>query len=115
MVMDEKAEYTGAFVGETGFEPVDMNLQQYLKAGYPNAFVGWDGFEFNIQSRIRNGDPKDGIIAVTLYNKGNAGYVVDLHACFLMTMDDKGNEVIRVGKEELATEYNHAYLPDYLL
>ncbi len=86
------------------------NLKDYLKEKHPGAFEGWDGFELSVQARMRKGE--EGIILVSLFNKGKDGYVVDGHTCFLMTEDEKGNEVIRVGKE-LAQEYSGAYVPEF--
>ena len=89
------------------------NLKDYLKEMYPRIFEGWDGFELSVSSRIRGGDMETGTILVTLHNRGKDGNAVDLHACFLMTLDDNGDEVIRDGKHELATEYNSAYIPEW--
>lgn len=89
------------------------NLRGYLNAKHPDLFEGWDGFEFAVKARYRNSDISTGLILVTLFNKGTDGYKVDLHACFLMSSDADGNEVIRTGKHELAQEYNDAYIPDF--
>ena len=89
------------------------NLKDYLKELYPRIFEGWDGFEFSVQSRMREGNLEKGIILVTLHNKGKDGYVTDIHACFMMTINDDGDEVIRDGKHELAQEYSSAYIPEW--
>jgi hypothetical protein len=83
---------------------------ELLQEKHPGAFEEWDGFEVGVQLRNRQGDQP--LILVTLYNKGTEGFVVDLHACFLVTEDD-GKEVIRVGRHELAQEYNEAYIPEF--
>ena len=82
----------------------------YLKGKHPEAFKGWDEFEAALALRNRKG--QDPVSLVTLYNKGRKGYPTNIHACFLITQNDKGEDVIRVGKQELADEYNSAYAPE---
>ncbi len=88
----------------------EENLKDYLKAKYPGAFEGWDEFEFSAKTRVREGKC---IMLVTLFNAGKDGYVVDVHANFLLSLDDDGEEVIRVGGGELGIEYNEAYVPEF--
>ena len=87
------------------------NVQTYLKEKYPDSFKGWDEFECSFQVRVRRGERT--IMLVTLHNKGKKGYQTNIHACFLITIGDDGEEVIRVGKYELADEYNSAYIPEF--
>ncbi len=82
----------------------------HLREKYPGAFEGWDGFEVNMETRNRQGEGP--ILKVCLHNKGTEGFVVDMHVCFLVTMDKEGQDVIRIGKHELAQEYSSAYIPE---
>jgi hypothetical protein len=86
------------------------NFQAELKAEYPSEFAGWDGFEITWKLRKRR-DRAD--MLVTLLNEGTNGYAVDLHACFLIIEAENGGDIIRVGKHELATEFNSIYMPDF--
>lgn len=87
------------------------NVQDYLKGKYPGAFEGWDEFEISIRTRIRKGG--EPVVLVTLYNEAQGEYVVDIHACFIITEADDGGDNIRVGKGELYMEYNDAYVPEF--
>lgn len=75
-----------------------------LRAKYPGTFEGWDGYEALVTARNREGDQG---IMVTLYNKGT-DFVVDVHAVFILTMDEK----IRVGGVDLIQEFNSCYIPE---
>ncbi len=88
----------------------DQNAVEYLQEKHPGAFEGWDEFEIAVETRNRKGDGP--VVLVTLYNKGTDGFIVDLHACFLITLDDKEQERVRVGRHELAQEYSGAYIPE---
>ncbi len=89
---------------------MDENIQAHLTALYPVEFGGWDGFEITWKMRKRR-DRND--MLVTLLNEGTDGYAVDLHACFLMTEAEDGGDIIRVGKHELAAEFNSIYIPEF--
>jgi hypothetical protein len=86
------------------------NFQESLKAQYPAEFEGWDGFEITWKLRKRR-DRED--LLVTLLNEAAAPYVVDLHACFLIIEAEDGGDIIRVGKHELAAEFNSIYIPEF--
>lgn len=90
---------------------MDENLKDYLKEKHPGSFEGWDGFEFSVQTRMRK-DEKPQIL-VTLYNEAEGEYIVDIHACFLLSEGDDGKEIIRAGKGELYMEYKGAYTPEF--
>ena len=87
------------------------NLQHYLKVGYPEVFEGWDGYELEVRARMKR-VVKDSLILVILLNEGEVGHDVDIHASFLIMLDAKGNEVIRVSTEpkdhtRLSSGYRH--------
>lgn len=88
----------------------DLPIVDHLREKYPGAFEGWDGFEVNIETRNRQDEGP--VMKVCLHNKGTDGFIVDMHVCFLMTTDDEGEDVIRIGKQELAQEYSSAYIPE---
>jgi len=86
-------------------------LIDYLREKHPGSFEGWDEFEFSIKARQRkDSEPQ---MLVCLYNKGSDGYVVDMHASFLLTSNEDGQDVIRTGRHELAQEYSEAYIPEF--
>jgi hypothetical protein len=85
-------------------------IRDHLMEKHPGAFEGWDGFEISFSARERKGG--EPLLLVCLYNKGGDGYVVDMHASFLVTLDEDGQDVIRVGGVELAQEYDEAYIPE---
>ena len=89
---------------------MDINFQAELKAKYPAEFAGWDGFEISFKMRKRK-DKQD--LLVTLLNEGPNGYAVDLHACFLITEAEDGGDIFRVGKHEIAAEFNSIYIPEF--
>jgi hypothetical protein len=93
----------------TTMNSMDDGLEVYLKGKHSGTFEGWDGFEISVQTRQRKGMEVSAL--VTLHNAGTGGFPTALHACFLITGDKQGNDVIRVGKHELAHEYNSAYAP----
>ena len=90
---------------------MDENFQAELKAKYPVEFGGWDGFEITWKLRKRK-DRAD--MLVTLLNEGTDGYAVDLHACFLIIEAKDGGDIIRVGKHELAAEFNSIYIQEFV-
>ena len=101
---------TDDLTGWTGFElPSDDGIEAYLREKHSGTFEGWDGFELSIQTRLRKG--MEVSLLVTLHNRGTGGFPTTLHACFLITGDKNGVDIIRVGKHELAHEYNNAYAP----
>lgn len=85
-------------------------LIEMLRGKHSGAFEGWDGFEVSFSGRERK-DSEPSLL-VCLYNKGSEGFVVDMHASFLITSDKDGQDVIRTGGVELAIEYNEAYMPE---
>lgn len=85
-------------------------LTNLLRTKHPGAFEGWDEFEIKFMGRQRKGSKPE--MLVVLYNAGTDGMVVDIHSCFLLTSDDDGGDVIRVGKSELYAEWNDIYIPD---
>ena len=87
----------------------DLPILDHLREKYAGAFEGWDGFEVNVEARNRQGEGP--VMKVCLHNKGSEGFIVDMHACFLITEVD-GQDVVRVGKQELAQEYSLAYIPE---
>jgi hypothetical protein len=89
---------------------MEENLQAHLIEKHPGAFEGWDGFEISFSTRQRKG--KEPQMLVCLYNEGTDGFVVNMHASFLITSDEDGQDVIRTGRHELAQEYNEAYIPE---
>jgi len=88
---------------------VDENIQAHLKSLHPDTFAGWDGFEINMRVRKR-GDKED--MLVTLLNK-HPTFIADIHATFLIVEAGDGSDIIRVGKHELADEYNSVYIPEF--
>lgn len=89
---------------------MDENIRDHLMEKHPGAFEGWDEFEISFSAREREGKT---VMLVCLYNKGSEGFVVDMHASFLLTSDKDGQDIIRTGRTELAQEYNEAYIPEF--
>ena len=89
----------------------NTNFIPFLKEKYPEIFNGWDGYEVSIKARNRI-DEKP-LIVVVLYNKAkrNMPRQVSLYSCFQLTIDDKENDVIKVGGIEILQDYDDAYLP----
>ena len=91
--------------------PDNEVLVPYLKERHPGAFEGWDEFEIAIHARERKGRQPECL--VVLYNDGSPKeLIVDLHAALLITSDEDGADVIRVGKHELYMEWTDIYIPD---
>lgn len=86
------------------------SIIDHLREKYSGAFEGWDGFEVNVETRNRRGEGP--IMKVCLHNKGTEGFIVNMHVCFLVTSDEEGQDVIRIGKHELVQEYSSAYIPE---
>lgn len=96
--------------GMDGDSLMDETIIDHLREKHPGSFDGWDGFEISFSAREREGET---MMLVCLYNKGSEGFVVDMHASFLLTSDKDGQDVIRTGGVELAQEYNEAYIPEF--
>lgn len=90
---------------------MDYDLITSLRSKYPEVFNGWDGYETSIKIRDRKGEAP--VAVVTLYNKAKRSFSleVSLHACFELSINNQGEESIRIGGVEILQKYDEFYLP----